>query len=55
MFANNPQELRAFLEHIIEVEPFFSQGVYDTLLVLRLQDWAHEQDPEVMETHTHVL
>uniref|UniRef100_A0A8C8IV98 PEP5/VPS11 N-terminal domain-containing protein n=1 Tax=Oncorhynchus tshawytscha TaxID=74940 RepID=A0A8C8IV98_ONCTS len=53
VFANNPQELRAFLEHIIKVEPFFSQGVYDTLLVLRLQDWAHEQDPEVMETHTH--
>ncbi|XP_031663539.1 vacuolar protein sorting-associated protein 11 homolog [Oncorhynchus kisutch] len=46
VFANNPQELRAFLEHIIKVEPFFSQGVYDMLLVLRLQDWAHEQDPE---------
>lgn len=54
VFANNPRELRAFLEHMIEVEPFSSQGVYDTLLELRLQDWSHEQDPEVMETHTHV-
>ncbi|CAB1316601.1 unnamed protein product [Coregonus sp. 'balchen'] len=39
-------KLRAFLEHMMEVEPFSSQGVYDTLLELRLQDWAHEQDPE---------
>lgn len=54
VFTNNPWELRAFLEHMIEVEPFSSQGVYDTLLELRLQDWSHEQDPEVMETHTHV-
>uniref|UniRef100_A0A3P8YJ81 Vacuolar protein sorting-associated protein 11 homolog n=1 Tax=Esox lucius TaxID=8010 RepID=A0A3P8YJ81_ESOLU len=46
VFANNPRELRAFLEHMIEVEPFSSHGVYDTLLELRLQDWAHEQDPE---------
>lgn len=50
VFANNPRELRAFLEHMIEVEPFSSQGVYDTLLELRLQDWAHEQDSEVMGT-----
>uniref|UniRef100_A0A4W5NLN9 VPS11 core subunit of CORVET and HOPS complexes n=1 Tax=Hucho hucho TaxID=62062 RepID=A0A4W5NLN9_9TELE len=46
VFANNPRELRAFLEHMIEVDPFSSQGVYDTLLELQLQDWAHEQDPE---------
>uniref|UniRef100_A0A8C9U302 Vacuolar protein sorting-associated protein 11 homolog n=1 Tax=Scleropages formosus TaxID=113540 RepID=A0A8C9U302_SCLFO len=46
IFANNPHELREFLEHMIEVEPRSSQGVYDTLLELRLQDWAHEQDPE---------
>ncbi|XP_048036590.1 vacuolar protein sorting-associated protein 11 homolog [Megalobrama amblycephala] len=45
VFANNPRELRAFLEHMIEVDPFSSEGVYDTLLELRLQDWAHEQDP----------
>lgn len=47
IFANNPRELKAFLEHMIEVEPRSSQGVYDTLLELRLHDWAHEQDPEV--------
>lgn len=47
VFANNPRELRAFLEHMIEVDPFSSEGVYDTLLELRLQDWAHEQDPGV--------
>uniref|UniRef100_A0A3B3RJX0 Vacuolar protein sorting-associated protein 11 homolog n=1 Tax=Paramormyrops kingsleyae TaxID=1676925 RepID=A0A3B3RJX0_9TELE len=46
IFANNPRELRAFLEHMIEVDPLSSQGVYDTLLELRLQDWAHEQDVE---------
>ncbi|KAK3522019.1 hypothetical protein QTP70_021383 [Hemibagrus guttatus] len=46
IFANNPRELRAFLEHMIEVEPLSPQGVYDTLLELRLQDWAHEKDPE---------
>ncbi|CAG5986498.1 unnamed protein product [Menidia menidia] len=46
IFANNPRELKAFLEHMIEVEPRSPQGVYDTLLELRLQDWAHEQDPE---------
>lgn len=47
IFANNRRELKAFLEHMIEVEPLSSQGVYDTLLELRLQDWAHEQSPEV--------
>lgn len=47
IFANNPRELREFLEHMIKVEPSSPQGVYDTLLELRLQDWAHEQDPEV--------
>ena len=47
IFANNPRELRAFLEHMIEEEQSPPQGVYDTLLELRLQDWAHEQDPEV--------
>ncbi|KAI5629231.1 vacuolar protein sorting-associated protein 11-like, partial [Silurus asotus] len=46
IFANNRRELRAFLEHMIVVEPFSPQGVYDTLLELQLQDWAHEQDPE---------
>uniref|UniRef100_A0A8B9R7R9 Vacuolar protein sorting-associated protein 11 homolog n=1 Tax=Astyanax mexicanus TaxID=7994 RepID=A0A8B9R7R9_ASTMX len=46
IFANNPRELRAFLEHMIKVEPSSPQGVYDTLLELRLQDWAHEQEPE---------
>uniref|UniRef100_A0A3B5K6S1 Vacuolar protein sorting-associated protein 11 homolog n=1 Tax=Takifugu rubripes TaxID=31033 RepID=A0A3B5K6S1_TAKRU len=45
VFANNPRELRAFLEHMIKVEPHSPQGVYDTLLELRLQDWAHEEDP----------
>lgn len=48
IFANNPRELKAFLEHMIEVDPRSPQGVYDTLLELRLQDWAHEQDPEVV-------
>uniref|UniRef100_A0A3B4YYB9 VPS11 core subunit of CORVET and HOPS complexes n=1 Tax=Stegastes partitus TaxID=144197 RepID=A0A3B4YYB9_9TELE len=38
--------LKAFLEHMIKVDPSSPQGVYDTLLELRLQDWAHEQDPE---------
>lgn len=47
IFANNPRELKAFLEHMIKVEPLSSQGVYDTLLELRLQDWAHEENPEV--------
>jgi len=47
VFANNPRELRAFLEHMIQVDPFSPEGVYDTLLELRLQDWAHEQDPGV--------
>nr|XP_043898783.1 vacuolar protein sorting-associated protein 11 homolog [Solea senegalensis] len=46
IFANNPRELKAFLEHMIEVDPRSPQGVYDTLLELRLQDWAHEQAPE---------
>ncbi|XP_008278304.1 vacuolar protein sorting-associated protein 11 homolog [Stegastes partitus] len=46
IFANNPRELKAFLEHMIKVDPSSPQGVYDTLLELRLQDWAHEQDPE---------
>lgn len=52
IFANNPRELKAFLEHMIEVDYGSSQGVYDTLLELRLQDWAHEQDPEVSHTQT---
>lgn len=51
IFANNPRELKAFLEHMIEVDPRSPQGVYDTLLELRLQDWAHEQDPEVSPKH----
>lgn len=55
IFANNPRELKAFLEHMIEVDPRSPQGVYDTLLELRLQDWAHEQDPEVGPEQTHQL
>lgn len=51
IFANNPRELKAFLEHMIEVDPRSPQGVYDTLLELRLQDWAHEKDPEVSPIH----
>ncbi|MGH0129778.1 UNVERIFIED_CONTAM: hypothetical protein FKN15_059462 [Acipenser sinensis] len=46
IFVNNPRELRAFLEHMMEVEAQSPQGVYDTLLELRLQDWAHEQDTQ---------
>lgn len=52
VFANNPRELKAFLEHMIEVDPHSPQGVYDTLLELRLQDWAHEQDSAVSPAHT---
>lgn len=55
IFANNPRELKAFLEHMIEVDPHSPQGVYDTLLELRLHDWAHEKDPEVSPTHDKVL
>lgn len=51
IFANNPRELKAFLEHMIEVDPSSPQGVYDTLLELRLHDWAHEKDPQVSQTH----
>ncbi|XP_072469095.1 vacuolar protein sorting-associated protein 11 homolog [Notamacropus eugenii] len=49
IFANNPRELKAFLEHMTEVQADSSQGVYDTLLELRLQNWAHEKDPQVKE------
>ncbi|XP_058050899.1 vacuolar protein sorting-associated protein 11 homolog [Ahaetulla prasina] len=49
IFANNPRELKAFLEHMSEVQPDSKQGVYDTLLELRLQNWAHEQDPQIKE------
>lgn len=47
IFANNPRELKAFLEHMSEVQPDSPQGIYDTLLELRLQNWAHERDPHV--------
>lgn len=47
IFANNSRELKAFLEHMSAVQPDSPQGVYDTLLELRLQNWAHEQDPQV--------
>lgn len=47
IFANNPRELKAFLEHMSEVQPDSPQGVYDTLLELRLQNWAHEKEPQV--------
>lgn len=30
-----------------EVQPDSPQGIYDTLLELRLQNWAHEKDPQV--------
>lgn len=50
IFANNPRELKAFLEHMIEVDPHSPQGVYDTLLELRLHDWAHEKNHEVRQT-----
>uniref|UniRef100_A0A673T2R1 Vacuolar protein sorting-associated protein 11 homolog n=1 Tax=Suricata suricatta TaxID=37032 RepID=A0A673T2R1_SURSU len=49
IFANNPRELKAFLEHMSEVQPDSPQGIYDTLLELRLQNWAHEEDPRVKE------
>nr|XP_051693658.1 vacuolar protein sorting-associated protein 11 homolog isoform X2 [Oryctolagus cuniculus] len=49
IFANNPRELKAFLEHMSEVQPDSPQGVYDTLLELRLQNWAHEKEPQVKE------
>ncbi|XP_048417987.1 vacuolar protein sorting-associated protein 11 homolog isoform X2 [Stegostoma tigrinum] len=47
IFANNPRELKNFLEHMVQVEVNSPQGVYDTLLELRLQDWAHEEDVQV--------
>lgn len=40
---------------MIEVDPHSPQGVYDTLLELRLQDWAHEQDSAVSPAHTSTL
>ncbi|XP_030077168.1 vacuolar protein sorting-associated protein 11 homolog [Microcaecilia unicolor] len=49
IFANNPCELKVFLEHMTEVQPDSPQGVYDTLLELRLQNWAHERDPQVKQ------
>lgn len=55
VFANNPRKLKAFLEHMIKVDPHSPQGVYDTLLELRLQDWAHEQDSAVSSAHTSAL
>lgn len=36
---------------MIKVEPHSPQGVYDTLLELRLQDWAHEEDAAVSSAH----
>uniref|UniRef100_A0A8C5PSQ7 Vacuolar protein sorting-associated protein 11 homolog n=1 Tax=Leptobrachium leishanense TaxID=445787 RepID=A0A8C5PSQ7_9ANUR len=44
IFANNPCELKKFLEHMTRVQSDSPQGVYDTLLELRLQNWAHEKD-----------
>ncbi|KAM5132463.1 vacuolar protein sorting-associated protein 11 homolog [Mantella aurantiaca] len=49
IFANNPSELKSFLEHIIQVLTDSPQGVYDTLLELRLQNWAHERDPQARQ------
>ncbi|XP_078235660.1 vacuolar protein sorting-associated protein 11 homolog isoform X2 [Pogona vitticeps] len=51
IFANNSRELKAFLEHMSEVQPNSPQGVYDTLLELRLQNWAHEKDPQFPADH----
>jgi len=47
VFANNSRDLKAFLEHMTEVQSDSPQGVYDTLLELRLQNWAHELDEQV--------
>ncbi|NP_001120879.1 vacuolar protein sorting-associated protein 11 homolog [Xenopus tropicalis] len=47
IFANNPSELKTFLEHMIKEHSDSPQGVYDTLLELRLQNWAHELDPQL--------
>ncbi|NXE78887.1 VPS11 protein, partial [Cochlearius cochlearius] len=49
VFANNSRELKAFLEHMTEVQADSPQGVYDTLLELRLQNWAHERDEQVKD------
>uniref|UniRef100_A0A8C9FZC4 RING-type domain-containing protein n=1 Tax=Pavo cristatus TaxID=9049 RepID=A0A8C9FZC4_PAVCR len=49
VFANNSRELKAFLEHMTEVQSDSPQGVYDTLLELRLQNWAHELDKQIKE------
>lgn len=49
VFANNSRELKAFLEHMTEVQSDSPQGVYDTLLELRLQNWAHELDEQIKE------
>ncbi|XP_075696250.1 vacuolar protein sorting-associated protein 11 homolog [Rhinoderma darwinii] len=49
IFANNPSELKTFLEHMTRVQSDSSQGVYDTLLELRLQNWAHENDPQAKQ------
>ncbi|KAG8434609.1 hypothetical protein GDO86_012832 [Hymenochirus boettgeri] len=46
IFANNPTELKTFLEYMIREHSDSPQGVYDTLLELRLQNWAHEMDPQ---------
>lgn len=40
---------------MINVDPHSPQGVYDTLLELRLQDWAHEEDPAVSSSHTSLI
>lgn len=40
---------------MINVDPHSPQGVYDTLLELRLQDWAHEEDPAVSSIHTSLI
>ncbi|XP_061416593.1 LOW QUALITY PROTEIN: vacuolar protein sorting-associated protein 11 homolog [Lethenteron reissneri] len=46
IYANNREQLKAFLEHMAEVQPRCSQGVNDTLLELYLCDWMHETDPQ---------
>ncbi|KAG8569456.1 hypothetical protein GDO81_014420 [Engystomops pustulosus] len=49
IFANNPAELKTFLEHMTRVQSDSPQGVYDTLLELCLQNWAHENDPQAKQ------
>ena len=44
-----PAGAEGLLGAMIEVEPFSPAGVYDTLLELRLHDWAYEPEAEVLQ------